>query len=142
MTGSLCKKSGGSALCYKYGGNALVFKGVLPGDIVVVVTASRSQVGPINTCGNIHDVKVSLGTSSGLGSVSVSVAPVTASLSGSTESVGCAYPDENPPVTLKVVAVQASTGRSYTTTKSIANVATGSFSVSLSWSGKLLAGVG
>lgn len=142
MTGSLCKKSGGSALCYKYGGNALVFKGVLPGDVVVVVTASRSQVGPINTCGNIHDVKVSLGTSSGLGSVSVSVAPLIASLSGSTESVGCAYPDENPPVTLKVVAVQASTGRSYTTTKSIANVATGSFSVSLSWSGKLLAGVG
>lgn len=141
MTGSLCRKAGGSALCYKHGGSALVFKGVLPGDVVVVVTSSRAQVGPINSCGNIHDVEVTLGNSSGLGSVSVSVAPVTASLSGSTESVGCAYPEENPPVTLKVVAVQASTGKSYTTTKSIANVATGSFSVSLSWSGKTLSGV-
>lgn len=141
MTGSLCYKHGGSALCRKHGGTNLVFKGALPGDVVVIVTSSRSQVGPINTCGNIHDVEVSLGTSSGLGSVSVSVAPLTASLSGSTESVGCEYPEENPPVTLKVVAVQASTGRSYTTTKSIANVATGSFSVSLSWSGKTLSGV-
>lgn len=141
MTGSLCRKAGGSALCYKHGGSALVFKGVLPGDVVVVVTSSRAQVGPINSCGNIHDVEVTLGNSSGLGSVSVSVAPGAASLSGSTESVGCAYPEENPPVTLKVVAVQASTGRSYTTSKSISNVAIGSFSVGLSWSGKTLAGV-
>lgn len=142
MTGSLCRKAGGTALCRKAGGTALVYKGVLPGNVVVVVTASRSQVGPINSCGNVHDVKVSLDAADGIGSVSVSAAPGAASLSGSTESVGCAYPEENPPVTLKVVAVQASTGRSYTASKSIANVATGSFAVNLSWSGKTLAGVG
>ena len=65
MTGSLCRKAGGTALCRKAGGTALVYKGVLPGNVVVVVTASRSQVGPINSCGNVHDVKVSLDAADG-----------------------------------------------------------------------------
>ena len=132
--GKLCHKYGGSSLAYKRGGGSLIYKAApvtKPGDIILVLTAAQSEVGPIRSCGNIHSVIVSINGMSGVGSVSTIVARGTRTLSVTTQSSGCDYPDENPPMQITVVATQQTTGVTKQTAKSISNVATGNISVTI-----------
>ena len=135
--GKLCFKSSGSdagKLVYK------VEKPPSPGPVTLIVTSSRSQVGPINSCGNTHEVTVSVSSYSGIGSVTLTIQPNTSSVNGTTRT-GCAFPAENPPVSLAVVAIQPSTSAAFGTTKQIPNVAEGSFSISFTWNNGTLAGL-
>lgn len=136
--GDLCYKKGGTALAYKKGGDALIYKAApvtKPGDITLVYTASQLEVGPIKSCGNIHTVIIHVGSNSGEGSLETVVPNVSATISGHTESSGCAYPEENPPITVTVVAIQPSTGVTVQVAKNLANVANyesgGTFTVSV-----------
>lgn len=136
--GKLCYKHGGDALAYKHGGDALIYKAApvtKPGDIILVYTASQLEVGPIKSCGNIHKVVIHVGTNSGEGSLETVVPNVSATISGHTESSGCAYPEENPQITVTVVAIQPTTGVTKQTTKNLSNVANyesgGTFTVSV-----------
>ena len=131
--GKLCYNRDSGALVYKHGGDDLVYKtapAVIPGNIDIIVMASQSEIGPIASCGNAHSVMVYLDNISSVGSVSVSVAPQSGRYTGSTQT-GCAYPDENPSVSLSVVAVQQSTGAVANTSVTIPNVAEGAFSISI-----------
>lgn len=123
---SLVRKSGGSALVYK------AYKPFAPGNIRVVVASSRFEVGPIESCRNVHSVRVELDGASGAGEISKEYEAGALTLSGSTMSVGCAYPEENPPVTLTIVASQQDTGKIFVTSVAIPNVATGQYTVVVS----------
>lgn len=132
--GKLCYKHGGDALAYKHGGDALIYKAepvTKPGDIILVLTAAQTEVGPIKSCGNIHSVVIAINGTSGAASLTTTVSRGTRTLSGTTQSSGCAYPEENPPMQITVVAIQPTTGVSKQTTKSVSNVATGSFSITI-----------
>lgn len=132
--GKLCHKHGGEALAFKHGGDALIYKAApvtKPGDIILVLTAAQAEVGPIKSCGKIHKVVIHVGTNSGEGSLETVVQNTSANYSGHTESSGCAYPEENPPITVTVVAIQPSTGVTKQTNKNVSNVATGSFSIKI-----------
>lgn len=134
MVGDLCHSKSGPALAHRRTGGPLVYKGVPPtgGNIVVAVVASQARVGPINGCGNVHNVRVTLDGTSGTGETSKEFGPGARTIQGATESVGCAYPQNNPPVMLTVVASQQTPARVFTTSASVANVATGSFQVVVS----------
>lgn len=147
--GKLVYKASGidaGKLCFKSSGNdagKLVYKAappVVPGPVTLIVTSSRSQVGPINSCGNTHEVTVSVSSYSGIGSVALTIQPNTSSVNGTTRT-GCAYPEENPPVSLAVVAIQPSTSAAFSTSKQIPNVAEGSFSISFTWNNGTLTGL-
>ena len=132
--GKLCHKYGGSSLAYKRGSGSLIYKAApvtKPGDIILVLTAAQSEVGPIRSCGNIHSVVIAINGASGAACLTTTVAKGTRTLSGTTQSSGCAYPDENPPMLITVVAIQPTTGVTKQTTKSVSNVATGSFSITI-----------
>lgn len=135
MIGDLCHSKNGNALVYKSTVGALVYKSdVQPptaGNITVVVVSSQSVVGPIASCGNTHNVAVELDGASGTGQVSREYAAGARTIPGSTQSSGCAYPEENPPVVLTIAAIQQASGKSFTTTVNIPNVATGAYSVSI-----------
>lgn len=132
-TGKLIYHTTTKALCYERSSKALAHsvEPVVVGDIVLVLNASQSRVGPIKSCGNEHDVRIVFSGASGIGSVSLSTSSASKTLAGTTESVGCIYPEENPPVVVSVVAVQAATGATFSAFIPIANVAEGSFSISL-----------
>lgn len=144
--GKLCYNVGTSwagMLVYKNGGSALVYKTEKPpspGPVTLIVTSSRSQVGPIDSCGNIHEVTVSVSSYSGIGSVTLTIQPNTSSVNGTTRT-GCSYPEENPSVLLTVVATQPSTSAVFSTSMNIPNVAIGSFSISFTWNNGTLAGL-
>lgn len=130
--GKLCYKYGGTALAYKRGDGSLIYKAApvaKPGDIILILTAAQAEVGPIKSCGNIHSVVIAINGTSGAASLTMTVSRGTQTLSGTTQSSGCAYPDENPPMQITVVAIQPTTGVSKQTNKSVSNVATGSFSI-------------
>ena len=132
--GKLCYKHGGTALAYKRGDGSLIYKAApvaKPGDIILVLTAAQAEVGPIKSCGNIHSVVIAINGVTGVASLTTTVAKGTQTLSGTTQSSGCAYPNENPPMQLTVVAIQPTTGVTKQTTKSVSNVATGSFSITI-----------
>ena len=132
--GKLCYKHGGDALAYKHGGDALIYKAepvTKPGDIILVLTAAQTEVGPIKSCGNIHSVVIAINGATGAASLTTTVAKGTQTLSGTTQSSGCAYPDENPPMQITVVAIQPTTGVTKQTNKNVSNVATGSFSIKI-----------
>ena len=135
--GKLVYKDGDGRLAYKAAGDdagQLAYKAapvVTPGDITVAILSSQDEVGPIKSCGNVHNVRITFGGQTATASVSVVVAAATQTLSGSTASQGCSYPAENPPVALRVAAVQPSTGATATTQITIPNVATGAFLVTV-----------
>lgn len=142
MSGELCYKKNDGRLAFKSGGGSLIYKAETGGDIVIGVYSDKETVGPIPSCGNTHSVKVSFGGAEGIGEVQISVAPTSRTIQGTTESVGCSFPEENPQVTLTVAVVQPSTGVSFEIAKYVQNVATGSFSVELTVNGnKILTGV-
>ena len=132
--GDLCYKKGGTALVYKKGGDALIYKAApvtKPGDITLIITAAQAEVGPIKSCGNTHSVVIAINGTSGVASITTTVAKGTQTLSGTTQSTGCAYPNENPPMQLTVVAIQPTPGVTKQTIKSVSNVATGRFSITI-----------
>ena len=132
--GKLCHKHGGNALAYKRGSGSLIYKAApvtKPGDIILVLTAAQAEVGPIKSCGNIHSVVIAINGATGAASLTTTVAKGTQTLSGTTQSSGCAYPDENPPMQITVVAIQPTTGVTKQTNKNVSNVATGSFSIKI-----------
>lgn len=130
--GKLCYKHGVDALAYKRGIGSLIYKAApKAGDITLIITAAQAEVGPIKSCGNIHSVVIAINGTSGAASLTTTVAKGTQTLSGTTQSSGCAYPNENPPMQLTVVAIQPTTGVTKQTTKSVSNVATGSFSITI-----------
>lgn len=131
--GKLCYAHNGGSLACKKSTNDLIFKvgnGSNPGDILIVVTSEQENIGPISSCGNKHNVTVSISftgsTSSGVKTASITVAPVSGTVQVTT-STGCAYPAENPPMSLTVCVIQQSTGKVLSVKKSVANVASGSF---------------
>lgn len=139
--GKLCYKHGDGRLAYKHGGDALIYKTAPKtkvGDIDLIVTAAQAQVGPIKGCGNYHPVGVTVNGSSGQPTVTVTVAKGSRTVSGVTDVRDCAYPQNNPPMQVTIVAVQPSTGVVKQTTKNVSNVANyggqGAFSVSITCS--------
>ena len=148
--GKLCYKHNDGRLCYKGGGNgSLVYKvgGQKTGDITLEIVATQPQVGPIDSCGNIHNVLINpsgqftqgagsfvvTGSSPGQADckITVSTKPASVSVSCTTESEGCAYPDENPPMSFEVIANQVGVVGVKRTQKSVSNVARGSFTVTV-----------
>lgn len=147
--GKLCYVSGGSALAYNSGESALIYKGeetqtVEYGDITVVVTAEVTKVGPIQGCGNIHDVQLTLNGSTGIGAVSCVVPAASTVLSVTSRSVNpdCAYPAENPSMGFTVIVAQNGNPNTFNVAKSVSNVAEGSFDITLTvGANKMLTGV-
>lgn len=130
--GKLCYKHGVDALAYKRGIGSLIYKAApKAGDITLIITAAQAEVGPIKSCGNTHSVVIAINGTSGAASLTTTVAKGTQTLSGTTQSSGCAYPNENPPMQLTVVAIQPTPGVTKQTAKSVSNVATGTFSITI-----------
>lgn len=149
MTGDLVYAKAGGSLAYKSGGDSLVWKSdkvptATGGEIEVVIIAAQDEVGPIQGCGNHHNVVVSIDGSHGsnAGQASVKFAAAAKSLSVTTESNGCAYPENNPPMPVTIMALQQSSGVRLTTSGTVPNVATGSFTVTVSVGARgILAGI-
>ena len=128
-------------LCYKHGVDALAYmRGICfffyfaspkAGDITLIITAAQAEVGPIKSCGNTHSVVIAINGTSGAASLTTTVAKGTQTLSGTTQSSGCAYPKEKPPMQLTVVAIQPTTGVTKQAAKNVSNVATGTFSITI-----------
>jgi len=142
--GKLCYKQGMNQLAYKHGGNQLIFKAAPAiGDITIIITSDQPEVGPIKSCGNIHQVVIepTANFTQGAGNIvvgqcangvveitiSITTAPATVSISCTTKSQGCAYPNENPSMGFTVSATQKNGGNSLNVRKSVENVASGSF---------------
>lgn len=139
MTGDLVYSRGGGSLAYQLGGDSLVYKSdkepaTTGGEIEVAVVSAQSEVGPIQGCGNHHDVVISIDGARGsnAGQASVKFAAAAKTLSIATTSSGCAYPENNPPMTLTVVATQQKQGKVFTTSVLLPNVATGTCQVVVS----------
>lgn len=138
--GKLIYKSGSGAdagkLCYKASGvdlGKLCYKAapvVIGGDITITVVSAQAQVGPIETCTNIHDVQITLDGTSAVAKVSKNFAPASRSVAVAT-ATACAYPSENPPMDMLIVAVQPSTGVVKSASHTVACVATGSFTIAI-----------
>lgn len=126
--GKLCYKASGAdagKLCYK---SASV---VIGGDITITVVSAYETVGPIQSCGNVHNVRITIDGTSSDGQVSKTFAAPnqSRSVSVTTQSSGCAYPNENPPMDFRIIAVQPSTGVVKSLSHMVSNVATGSFNI-------------
>lgn len=131
----LCYKANDGRLAYKASGDdagKLCFKTGYDYNITLTAVSSQSKVGPIATCGHVHDVRITLDDVSDNAKVSKTYTPESRTITGATQSRGCSYPNENPSVTLHLIAVQPATGVYLTAQVEIENVALGSFTVTLS----------
>lgn len=131
----LCYRVNDGCLVFKAAGDdagKLCFKTGYDYNITLTAVSSQSKVGPIATCGNVHDVRITLDGMSVNAKVSKTYTPESRTITGTTQSRGCSYPNENPPVTLYLIAVQPATGVYLTAQVEIENVARGSFTVTLS----------
>lgn len=157
--GKLCYKPNDGRLAFKRGGDgSLVFKSSgKPSDIQIAIAAEQTQIGPIKSCGNFHDVMITPTGSftSGRGSftaaqgvagsitctATVTSAPATLVVTCSTY-VGCAYPEEDPGMGFGVSVTQKGTN-GFSTSKSVGNVSeesgsnTFSFTVTIGSDGKV-----
>lgn len=135
--GKLVYKDGDGRLAYKAAGDdagQLAYKAapvVQGGDITITVVSAHETVGPISSCGNVHNVRITLDGTSADGQASKTFAAQSRTVTVTTQSSGCAYPAENPPMDFGIVAVQPTTGVVKSASHAVANVATGSFSVSV-----------